>query len=541
MKFAFASILYLALGAYGQLNKANSSEENSARQLTDEGRTCGYKEPSEDELKQIEDDMKAFRAKGGARIGTNEVIEVDVYFHVFTNSNGVGALSDATIQKQMDVLNDAYAGVQSTYSACGFNYQAMAPTPFRFNLVEVETYSNNSWFNLDSSASEQKRRELRKGDCSALNIFTGDTVYLGFAYFPSSCPAGGNPQVVGNLDDSAVLLYSSLPEGGTNNYDEGDTATHEVGHWLGLYHTFQGGCSSSNDLVDDTPAESSPAYGCPIGRDTCNAQGLDPIHNYMDYTNDCCMYTFTPDQSARMVEQAFLYRGLEATPAVPTVSPAPTEAPPPTAAPTECAGEDLTVVLITDSYASETSWEVTDGDGEVVMSNGALSNSQTYTTTQCLSPGCGFTFTISDSFGDGICCGYGIGEVTVSLGGTEILQASNFGSEASVDFCVEGGPGPDCADSVYPVSATAQGSTFTCSQLAQFGACSNDDPNIAAAVASHCPLTCGKCDEYLCENSIAPLGDGVLSVFCSQLNESFCDDYPDLKFTCRDLCGYCTE
>jgi hypothetical protein len=252
------------------------------------GHRCGSELTSQQAADMEAAFAEAFAAKGGVESVTGG--SIPVYFHVIRRGSGIanGDIPTSQITSQINVLNAAYAS-----------------TGWSFVLNSVDRTTNTTWYTAGpgTTAERNMKTALRLGTADDLNIYSSNPGggLLGWATFPSSYAS--NPK-----DDGVVILFSSLPGGTAAPYNLGDTATHEVGHWMGLYHTFQGGCGASGDSVADTPRERSAAFGCPVGRNTCSQAGNDPITNFMDYTDDSCMNTFTAGQDARMDSMFTTYR-----------------------------------------------------------------------------------------------------------------------------------------------------------------------------------------------------------------------------------------
>jgi hypothetical protein len=251
-------------------------------------------ESREPDLGEVHEDLPA-SAKGKAH-GPFKAT-VPVYFHVVTDGT-IGALTDDQIDAQIDVLNNTFDGDEGG-TAAGFT----------FELAGVSRTDNAEWFYAKPGGDPENsmKQTLRQGGNDALNLYSataGD--YLGWAYLPSIVTKPGHA-----LLDGVVFDWESVPGASTTyagRYDLGKTVTHEVGHWLNLEHTFFGGCNAKGDFVDDTPAQKTPTSGCPAGKDTCSKPGLDPIHNYMDYSYDSCYSEFTAGQVQRMRDAWLFYR-----------------------------------------------------------------------------------------------------------------------------------------------------------------------------------------------------------------------------------------
>ena len=263
------------------------------------GQRCQTYTPHEVEMEAIETEFME-KLMYGPRFDTQSIsspVSITVNFHVIRSSTGSGDVSDTRLNSQIATLNAAYNG-----------------RGFTFVRGTTDRTNNGTWYTMQPGTTAEQQAKYHFTGMSSnnpnyvLNFYTAAPGggLLGWATFPWNL--SGNPRM-----DGVVILHSSINGGSSSPYNLGDTGVHEVGHWLGLYHTFQSGCGTGNnttsgDRVADTAAEASAASGCPTGRDTCSYSGADPITNFMDYTTDSCMNTFTVGQANRMVSMAATYR-----------------------------------------------------------------------------------------------------------------------------------------------------------------------------------------------------------------------------------------
>lgn len=407
---------------------------------------------------------------------SGNIITIPVVVHVIYRTAQEN-ISDAQIQSQIDVLNEDF---RRTNADADNRWSQAVDTEIQFCLASVDPNGNpttgitrkssttSAWGTNDAMKRASSGGVNPWNTSEYLNMWVcniGGGI-LGYAQFPGGSAATDGvvmgPQYFGS-SQKGTGFYLSAP------FDLGRTTTHEVGHYLNLRHIWGDGGCSVDDFVSDTPTSDAPNYGCTPTHVSCSS--TDMVQNYMDYSDDGCMNLYTAGQKARM--RAILNAGGSRRSLALSDKCSSTPPPAPTCndgiqngdetgvdcggsscAPCQsgCSDNEVTLTITFDNYPEETSWSiVTDGGTTVASSSYSTANADgsTVTETLCLPNDC-YTFTINDTYGDGMCCTYGSGSYTLTGPSGQIKSGGSFTTSEATDFCLGSTPppAPTCTDGI---------------------------------------------------------------------------------------------
>jgi len=435
-----------------------------------------YRMQQDPGLKQRMADIETFTKQKMLQNQNNKIsgsiITIPVVVHVIYNSANEN-ISDAQIQSQIDVLNEDF---RRTNSDADNTWSQAVDTEIEFCLSTIDPNGNAttgitrksstraSWGTSDDMKKASQGGVDPWDTTQYLNMWVcniGGGI-LGYAQFPGGSAATDGvvmgPNYFGSKN-KGTGFYLSSP------FDLGRTTTHEVGHFLNLRHIWGDGGCGVDDYVSDTPKSDAANYGCATGHSSCGS--TDMVQNYMDYSDDSCMNLYTQGQKTRMrsiLNAGGSRRSLALSDKCGS-SPSPTctdgiqngdetgiDCGGTSCEPcqTSCTDNEVTISITFDNYPEETSWTLVNDNG-VSIASGTYSKSNadgsTVTETLCLPNDC-YTFTIKDSYGDGICCSYGNGSYSITGPDGNIKSGGSFGTSEATDFCFSNTPAPTCTDGI---------------------------------------------------------------------------------------------
>ena len=247
-------------------------------------------------LQELDAFSQKFAERPDMRL-VNGVYEIPVVVNVLYKTTAQN-ISDAQIASQIDAMNKDYSATNADISKLPTNFQAVKSgnTNIRFVLSKVVRKQTTlaSWTTNDAVKKTQGIKPTTPTTHLNMWVCNLSGGILGYAQFP-----GGNSATDGVvIDDNAFGTIGSV----SAPFNKGRTVTHEVGHWLNLRHIW-GDANCGNDQVTDTPIHNTANYGCPAAghKSTCSGKSVEMTMNYMDYSDDACMYMFSSGQKARML------------------------------------------------------------------------------------------------------------------------------------------------------------------------------------------------------------------------------------------------